>query len=117
MRNRWIYICLMWIWACGLVLLVAGCGNTNPLTVAPHPVVSHYASPDANNFNSGIISADQNGFIVTPHFLDRHGFNSAQPGVIGIVMSGKEISGYRITAELMARAVEIDQRKKNEDGP
>lgn len=48
-------------------LVVGGCTST----VTPGIVESHQASYDGNAQNSGVISSDAQGFLVTPHFHDR----------------------------------------------
>ena len=50
-----------------LGLALAGCG-----TVIPTTVQSSAASFDGNDQNSGIISANANGYVVTSHFRDRY---------------------------------------------
>lgn len=86
-----------------LAASMAGCAPT----IAPHRVVTHEASYDGNTQNSGIISSDSNGFVVTQHFLDRHGFKIGD----GIVPEGRN---YRITAEIMSKAIDLDQTRKNQ---
>lgn len=54
------------ILAVGLILLGA-C-----TTVTPHAIESHIASFDGNEQNSGIISVNANGWVVTPHLRDRY---------------------------------------------
>ena len=48
-------------------LALSSCG-----TVAPDRVTSAAASFDGNEQNSGIISANANGYVVTNHFRDRY---------------------------------------------
>ncbi len=48
-------------------LALSACG-----TVAPDRVTSAAASFDGNEQNSGIISANANGYVVTSHFRDRY---------------------------------------------
>ena len=76
-------------------------------TVAPPRVVSTQASPDGNNFNSGIIAVEADGFRVTQHFLDRHKIKSSAKGV------SKEGDNFLITAELMSNAIALDSARKN----
>ena len=76
-------------------------------TVAPPRVVSTQASPDGNNFNSGIIAVEADGFRVTQHFLDRHKIKSSAKGV------SKEGDNFLITAELMSNAITLDAARKN----
>lgn len=84
-------------------LFLTGCFAT----VAPHAVTTTQASFDGNQQNSGIVAVEADGFKVTKHFLDRHGFDVKQRGV---TPSGDY---YTITAELMADAIELDQHRKN----
>jgi hypothetical protein len=80
------------------IWLFSGCF----VTVAPKPVVSHYASFDENVANSGIISSDANGFVVTQHFITRHGISN-------YAAEGKY---FRITAETMDAALQVDAAKR-----
>ena len=50
-----------------LCLALTACG-----TVKPERVTSAAASYDGNEQNSGIISANANGYVVTNHFRDRY---------------------------------------------
>lgn len=84
------------------VLVVALCLCGCFLTVAPKPVVSHAASYEGNVQNSGIVSADADGFVVTQHFLDRH-------HITDYVQSGQY---FRITAQTMDIAVEQDVARR-----
>lgn len=92
-----------------LVVVLAGCShpNTSPLTIAPHSVVSTGASFEGNERNSGLISSDATGFLVTQHFIERHQVNTTDHGVKA------EGANYRITAEVMARCLEFDRLRKN----
>lgn len=51
-----------------LCLALAGCTST----VTPDRVTSSVASFDGNEQNSGIISGNANGYVVTAHFRDRY---------------------------------------------
>lgn len=94
------------------VCLLSACGHTNPLTIAPREVVTEQASFDSNVKNSGVIAVDENGFVVTAHFLDRHnlkhGYLRKDAGV-----SDAPGGNYRITAQLMQQCVEQDRLRKN----
>ena len=87
--------------------------HENVLTVAPSSVVSTQASFDQNQQNSGIVSASQDGFIVTPHFLDRHGIHHSFLVTDAGVKSLPD-GNYKITAELMSACVEQDRLRKNQ---
>jgi hypothetical protein len=92
----------------GSLLLLSACANhKSPLTIAPHSVTTTQASFDNNTQNSGVISANENGFLVTPHFIERHALNPADRGVTA------EGANFRITAEVMARCIDMDQKRKN----
>ncbi len=80
------------------------------MTIAPKPIVSHQASYEGNIQNSGVLSSDANGFVVTQYFLDRHGFKKTD---VGVSPAG---SNYRITAQLMDKAVAEDQSRRNKQG-
>jgi hypothetical protein len=58
-----------------LCLALTACG-----TVKPERVTSAAASYDGNEQNSGIISANANGYVVTNHFRDRY---NALVGIYG----------------------------------
>lgn len=91
-----------------LLISVSGCAHhQSPLTIAPHSVVSTSASFDQNDRNSGLISSDATGFLVTQHFVERHQVNTTDSGVKA------EGAHYRITAQVMARCIEFDRLRKN----
>ena len=52
-------------------LFVVSIAITGCFTVTPKPVDAQDASFDDNEQNSGIISKNANGYVVTPHFHDR----------------------------------------------
>jgi hypothetical protein len=41
-------------------------------TTVPKPVEAHEASYDGNEQNSGVLSVNPNGYVVTAHFRDRY---------------------------------------------
>lgn len=53
---------------CILTLALVGCTTT----VTPPPVPAHEASWDGSERNSGVISTDNQGFLVTPAFVSRY---------------------------------------------
>lgn len=84
-----------------------GCAHHKSLlTIAPHSVVTTQASFDENVQNSGLISANDKGFLVTPHFIERHQISTTEHGVTS------EGANYRITAQVMARCIDLDQARK-----
>ncbi len=87
--------------------------HENVITVAPSAVVSEQASFDQNRQNSGIVSASSDGFVVTSHFLDRHGIRHSFL-VMDYGVTSRPDGNYTITAELMARCVEQDRFRKNQ---
>jgi hypothetical protein len=89
-------------------LLIACAHHQAAITIAPHSVVSTGASFDNNTRNSGLISSDQTGFLVTQHFIDRHGLTATSAGV------KTEGSNFRITAQVLAECVAKDQARKNQ---
>jgi hypothetical protein len=78
------------------------------LTIAPHSVVTTQASFDENQQNSGLISANDKGFLVTQHFIERHQINTTDHGVT------VEGHYYRITAQVMAKCIDLDQARKKQ---
>jgi hypothetical protein len=100
----------------GILLVIsfifASCNHLNPLTIAPREVISEQPSFDANTQNSGVISADKRGFIVTAHFLDRHGLKHGS-FLRDAGVTDAPNGNFRITGELMARCIEQDRQRKN----
>ena len=109
-----------------LLALVAGC-----TTLAPRPVRTTQASFDSNAAhtaqvqNSGIISADATGFLVTPHFIERYDALLAnfgkrltparKPGDrTGITPAG---INFRMNAETMLDFDSLNAIRKAEEAP
>lgn len=62
-------VALVFIVALVVMLCVSEAGCS---TVTPDKVESHEASYDGNAQNSGVISSNANGYVVTAHFRDRY---------------------------------------------
>lgn len=104
-------------------LSISGC--TSSLTIAPAPIKTTQASWDGNKQNSGIISVNKDGFLVTPHFIDRYQGLLARYGdrltpkvrpddTIGVSPEG---GNFQITAQVLARFNRLNAMRKAEQGP
>ena len=101
-----------------LILLLALTGCTRTLTVAPAPVVVRVAAASGNSFNGGTVSADMNGFVVTPEYVSEYRALLAQyPDVFtprpapdqGITRAG---SDWRMDAECYGRTKTLRRVKR-----
>ena len=118
MKSRFAFAAL------AALLLFSAC-SVQQSAVAPKAPVAAAPSWDGNEQNSGIISADANGFVCTPHFLNRWDAMLANFGAKlsparkigdrdGITEEG---TNYRFTAEAMSRFVQLNRIRKSEDAP
>lgn len=106
------------------VLSVFAC-CTHALTIAPAPIKTTQASWDANKQNSGIISVDEEGFLVTPHFIDRYQGLLARYGdrltpkvrPDDTVGTSPEDGNFRITGEVLQRFNRMNAMRKAEQSP
>ena len=104
------------------VCLLAFPACTHSLTIAPEPIKTTQASWDGNKQNSGIISVNEDGFLVTPHFMDRYQGLLARYGdrltprvrpddTIGV---SPEQENFRITGQVLQRFNRLNAMRKAE---
>lgn len=113
------------IFLVALLVAIALCGCTKSLTIAPAPIATTQASWDGNKQTSGIIAANENGFLVTPHFIDRYQALLAHYGARLIPVTrpddtigvSPEAGNFRITAQVLMRFNRMNAMRKAEQAP
>jgi hypothetical protein len=99
-----------------LLVFLTGCN-----TVAPKPVADHAYSWDGNDFNSGLVGKDLNGYIITAHARDRYnalvelygGYFSPPIEKDYGITSGPQESTFYIAAESLVDFINMNQDRKS----